>query len=55
MHLRPVLRPLAVAGAVAGLALPGAAYAETFTHDDATHDVQRYNFSTEKLRNAPHN
>lgn len=41
--------------AVAALALPGAASAATFTHDDATHDVQRYDDSSMQVQNWPQN
>lgn len=40
MHVRSALRTLVTAGAVAALALPGAAYAETFKHADPAQDVQ---------------
>ena len=40
MHVRPVLRALVTAGVVAGLVLPGTAYAETFKHADPAKDVQ---------------
>jgi hypothetical protein len=42
MHARPALRVLVTAGALAGLAMPAAANAETFTHSDPTRDVQSF-------------
>ena len=55
MPARSVLRTLVTAGAVAALGIPGASYAETFTHRDATHDVQQYRFDSGDLTNARHN
>lgn len=52
MHTRPLLRTLTAAGVVAALAAPGAAVAQTFTHRDAVHDVQRYDVSTRTFTNA---
>ena len=54
MHARHLLRTLVGSGVVAVLAVPGSAVARTFTHRDATHDVQRYRISS-TLTNAPHN
>lgn len=39
---------------MAVLAVPGSAFAQTFTHRDATHDVQRFRIPS-TLTNAPHN
>jgi hypothetical protein len=55
MHVRPVLRTLAASAVVAALAVPGAAVAQTYAHQDAQHDVQRYLLSSGKVENARHN
>jgi hypothetical protein len=55
MNARPVLRTLVAAGALAALGIPGASYAESFKHQDATHDVQRFDVSTETVSRADHN
>lgn len=54
MHARHLLRTLVGSGVVAVLAVPGSAFAQTFTHRDATHDVQRYRIPS-TLTDAPHN
>jgi hypothetical protein len=47
MHVRHALRVLVTAGALAGLALPAAANAETFKHSDPTKDVQSFDDTSE--------
>lgn len=55
MRHRTTFRLLVAAGATAALALPGVAVAATYTHRDATHDVQRYNLGDRTLVRADHN
>jgi hypothetical protein len=55
MHTRVLLRTLVAVGAAAALAVPGAAVAQTTTHRDASHDVQRYNVSTGAMSTLRHN
>ncbi len=55
MHTRLLLRTLIAAGVAAVLTLPLAATAQTRKHQDAAHDVQRFDVSTQKISNAPHN
>jgi hypothetical protein len=47
---RPVL-----AAAAAVLVVPATAHAATYTHRDATHDVQRFDLGAETFSRAPHN
>ena len=54
MHARHLFLTVVGSGVVAVLAVPGSAFAQTFTHRDATHDVQRYRIPS-TLTNAPHN
>jgi hypothetical protein len=58
MRISPVRFALAAVPAVsltAAVALPGTALAATFDHDDATHDVQRYDYGDQTVSDAPHN
>jgi hypothetical protein len=55
MHARPLIRTFAASAVVAALAVSGAAVAQTYTHQDAKHDVQRYLLSSGKIENVPHN
>jgi hypothetical protein len=55
MNTRLLLRTLVAAGVVAALALPGSAMAQTRTHHDAAHDVQRYDVVSGKITTARHN
>jgi hypothetical protein len=55
MHTRHLLRTLVASGVVAALAVPCSAVAQTVTHQDATHDVQRFNVSTDAVTKARHN
>lgn len=55
MRTRSLLSVAAAAAAVTAVALPGAATAATFTHRDATHDVQRFDFGSSTLSKTPHN